>query len=80
MRTSDIIRNEIIGKLMTISDTNYLSALYQIVENSAVESDTIKLTKEQKLMLDLSEMDIKSGNTITQYDLDKKDLKWLKEL
>ena len=80
MRTSDIIRNEIIGKLMTISDTNYLSALYQIVENSAVESDIIKLTKEQKLMLDLSEMDIKSGNTITQYDLDKKDLKWLKEL
>ena len=80
MRTSDIIRNEIIGKLMTISDTNYLSALYQIVENRRVESDTIKLTKEQKLMLDLSEKDIESGNTITQYDLDKKDLKWLKEL
>ena len=80
MRTSDIIRNEIIGKLMTISDKNYLAALYQIVENSSVESDILKLTREQKLMLDLSEKDIESGNTIAQYDLDKKDLKWLKEL
>ncbi len=57
MRTSDTIRNELIGKLMTISDKNYLTALHQIVENSAVDTNDLKLTSEQKLMLDLREED-----------------------
>ncbi len=80
MRTSDTIRNELIGKLMTISDKNYLTALHQIVENSAVDTNDLKLTSEQKLMLDLSEEDIKLNKTMEQSELDKNDLKWLKSL
>jgi len=80
MRTSDVIRNEIIGKLMTISDKNYLTALHQIVDNSKVESDTMQLSDEQKLMLDMSESDIQSGKIVEHSKLDKLDLKWLKEL
>ncbi len=79
MRTSDVIRNELIGKLMTISDKNYLTALHQIVESSNVEEDAVKLTKEQRLMLDLSEQDIQSNKVISQSALDKQDLQWLKE-
>jgi hypothetical protein len=53
-------------------------ALLRLVDNSAVQEDKIKLTKEQKLMLEMSEADIQKGRTISQNDLDKNDLEWLK--
>ena len=31
-------------------------------------------------MLKMSEQDIQEGKLVSQYELDKKDLKWLKEL
>jgi hypothetical protein len=48
------------------------------VDHSAVEEDKIKLTKEQKLMLEMSEADIQHGRILSQDDLDKNDLEWLK--
>lgn len=80
MATTDHIRNGIIENLMTISNKDYLSALFQLVKNSTVDKDTVKLTKEQVVMLNLSEKDIKDGKLISQSQLDKSDLKWLKEL
>ncbi|PIV58080.1 MAG: hypothetical protein COS14_11455 [Bacteroidetes bacterium CG02_land_8_20_14_3_00_31_25] len=80
MATIDHIRNGIINKLLTISNKNYLAALSQLVENSSTEKDTAMLTEEQILMLQLSDKDIKSGKLINQVQLDKSDLKWLKEL
>jgi hypothetical protein len=78
MAQIDAIRNGIIDRLMAISDKDYLIALLCLVDNSAVEKDKIKLTKEQKLMLDMSEVDIQNGRIISQNDLDKNDLEWLK--
>ncbi len=72
-----MIRNEIINKILAISDKDYLMALLRLVDHSAVEEDKIKLTKEQKLMLEMSEADIQKGRTISQNDLDKHDLEWL---
>lgn len=80
MASIDNIRNGIIDKLLTISNKNYLTALYNLIENSTPESNKIKLTKEQTLMLRLSEKDIKNRKLISQEQLDKSDLKWLKEL
>ena len=80
MKTTDILRNSIIDKLLTITNKNYLSALYQLVEKSSVDKDTVKLTDEQILMLQLSDKDIKEGRLISQKQLDKNDLQWLKEL
>jgi hypothetical protein len=80
MATIDHIRNGIISKLLTISNKNYLAALSQLVENSSITKDTVKLTEEQTLMLQLSDNDIRSGKLINQSQLDKSDLKWLKEL
>lgn len=79
MAASDHIRNGIIEKLLTISNKDYLSALLQLVQNSSSDEATVKLTKEQIVMLNLSENDIKEGNLISQSQLDKADLKWLKE-
>ena len=80
MATIDILRNSIIDKLLTISNKNYLSSLYQLVEKSSVDQDTVKLTEEQVLMLQLSDQDIKKGELISQNQLDKDDLQWLKSL
>jgi len=80
MATIDSLRNNIIDKLLTISNKDYLAALYQLVEKSKVDNDIVKLTEEQTLMLQLSDKDILKEKLISQEQLDKRDLKWLKEL
>ena len=77
MAQVDVIRNGIIDKLLAISDKEYLMALLRLVDNSAVQDEKIKLSKEQKLMLEMSETDILGGQTISQNDLDRNDLEWL---
>lgn len=80
MAAVDHLRNNIIDKLLTITNKDYLAALYKLVEKSSVDNDKVKLTKEQILMLKLSDADIKSGRLLSQEEVDKSDLKWLKEL
>ena len=80
MNRADILRNNIIDKLLTISNKDYLSALYQLVESSAVDNDIVKLSDEQILMLKLSDKDIEAGRLISQEELDKSDMRWLKGL
>jgi len=80
MSTTDILRNDIIDKLLTISNKDYLSALYQLVNSSSVDQDTVQLTEEQVLMLQLSDDDIRNGKVISHDQLDKDDLQWLKGL
>lgn len=78
METVDNIRNGIIDKLLTISNKDYLIALFQVIKNSTTDQDIVKLSEEQILMLKLSESDIKNGKLIPQIQLDKTDLEWLK--
>lgn len=79
MTTVDKIRNDIIDKLLAISNEDYLSALYLLLEKS--EADTVvRLSEEQKMMLELSERDIEEGDLISQEQLDKEDREWLTEL
>ena len=80
MSTTDILRNNIIDKLLTISNKDYLSALYQLGKTSSVDKDIVELSEEQILMLQLSDEDIKNGKLISQTQLDKDDLQWLKGL
>jgi len=79
MNRADILRNNIIDKLLTISNKDYLAALYQLIEKSAADNDIVKLSEEQILMLQLSEKDIVDGKLISQEELDKNDMLWLKE-
>nr|MBK9650847.1 hypothetical protein [Bacteroidota bacterium] len=80
MNALDTLRNDLIERILTINSKSYLSALSKILENSELNSKTISLTEEQKLMLELSDADIKNKKTISQAELNKADLKWLKEL
>lgn len=78
MATVDTLRNKLIDKLLTISNKEYLLALNRLVETSTINNDPVKLTDEQILMLQLSDDDIKAGRTISQEQLDKNDLEWLR--
>jgi hypothetical protein len=78
MATVDTLRNDIIDKLLAISDKDYLSALNKLVGNSSKDNEIVGLTDEQKLILQLSDKDIAAGKLISQDELDKNDLKWLK--
>ncbi len=80
MNRIDVLRDSIIDKLLTISNKDYLAALYQLVDKSSAEGNTVELTEEQVVMLKMSEHDIKNGRLLTQSEIDKSDLKWLKEL
>ena len=80
MTASDHIRNGIIEKLLTISNKEYLSALFEVVQSSSADKDVVQLTEEQIVMLNLSEKDIKEDKLISHSQLDKADLKWLKGL
>jgi hypothetical protein len=77
MATVDTLRNNLIDKLFTISNKEYLLALNQLIESSAVDNRTVKLSEEQVLMLQLSDKDIETGKLISQEQLDKNDLEWL---
>ena len=80
MTSVDTLRNEIIGKLLAISDRSYLSAINRIVDTQSEKDEIVKLSEEQKLMLQMSDDDIKNGRTMKEADLNKRDLQWLKEL
>ena len=80
MRAVDNLRNNIIDKLLTISNKDYLSALNQLIEKSSVDNNIVKLSEEQILMLNMSDDDIKNNRYISQEELDKNDLEWLKSL
>lgn len=79
MASIDHIRNNIIDRLLAISNKEYLLALNKLVENSPVENEKIKLSNEQILMLQMSEDDISNNRIISQQQLDKDDIEWLRE-
>ena len=78
MDSIENLRNSIIDKLLTISNQDYLVAIQQVLENSAVDTDLVKLTEDQIKMLMMSEEDIKNNRLISQENVDQSDLKWLK--
>jgi len=72
------IRNKLIDQLMAIKNVGYLKALSDMIDLSRVQETVVPLTEEQKIMLTMSEEDIKTGRTIDQYTLNERELEWLK--
>lgn len=75
--TSDI-RNKIIDQIMGIKDAEFLRALSEMIDKSHVHENAVQLTEEQKIMLAMSDGDIKAGKTIDQLTLNDRELEWLK--
>ncbi len=80
MATVDNIRNGLIDKTMSIKNKDSLIALDKLITSNFSESEIVELTKEQKIMLEMSEEDIKNERFISQEKMDKRNLKWLNEM
>jgi len=48
-----------------------------LISSSSSEVEIVELTKEQKIMLKMSEQDIKSGKLISKVAMDKRNLERL---
>ncbi len=77
MTNTEIIQNNLIDKILMISNEEYLVALNNLISASPEGNQLVELTKEQELMLQMSENDIHFGKTISQNDLQIKTKKWL---
>ncbi len=78
MNSTSEIRNKVIDRLMAIDDINYLKALDDMIGSSQKEHLAVPLTEEQKLMLSMSDEDIKANKLIDQDTLNKQERRWLK--
>jgi hypothetical protein len=72
------IRNRLIDQLMAIKDADFLRALSDVIDRSHVEEGKVPLSEEQKIMLTMSDEDIKAGRTIDQHTLNEREMEWLK--
>lgn len=77
MLTVESVRNELIDKILSINNKDFLVALDRLISSTSSESELVELTNEQKLMLEMSEQDIKKGNVISQEAMNKRNLEWL---
>jgi len=77
MKSVNTIRTNLIDKILSIQNVEFLKALDNLVSSSSQEN-TVKLTEEQKLMLQMSEEDILAGRIVSQEKIDLEDIKWLK--
>jgi hypothetical protein len=80
MTTVENIRSGLIDKILTIKNKEFLQALDQLIVSSASDLGVVETTPEQKLMLEMSEDDIKSGRLISQDAMNKRNLEWLNGL
>lgn len=77
MATVDKIRNGLIDKIRSIKNKDFLEALDKLISSSSPESEKIELTNQQKIMLEMSEKDIKEGKLISQEAMNKRNQEWL---
>ncbi len=80
MATVDKIRNGLIDKLLTINNKDFLEALDKLISSSINSSKTVKLTADQKKLLEMSDRDVQEGQLISQEAMNKRNLRWLNEL
>jgi len=77
MATIDKIKSGLIDKIIAIQNRDFLEALDTLISSSTGPIPIEKLTNEQKVMLDMSEQDLKEGRWISQEELEKRNLEWL---
>jgi len=79
MNSEKEIKHRLIDKILSSKNETLLLRLDRLLESSISGNEEVKLTKEQRLMLQMSDQDIENGDTISQEELNKNDLGWLRE-
>jgi len=78
MKPVDNIRNGLIDKLLAIQSEDFLITLDKLLASSGAKGEVVSLTEEQKIMLQMSEADIKNDDLLTEEELDEQDKEWLR--
>ena len=78
MSTLDI-KLEILDKLKEVEDIALLNRIMNLLKNT-VQTEVYHLNEYELNMIRESDEDIKTGNVISQEQLDKEDLEWLSKL
>ena len=73
------IKSDLIDKIISIQNRDFLKALDVLVSANSIQSEPVKLSPDQKIMLEMSERDIKKGRLIDQDALEKRNMEWLNE-
>ncbi len=79
MATIDKIRNRLIDKLLSVRNEKFLLALEELISSGQIDNDKITFSKEQELMLQMSEEDLQKGRAMSQQEFRTKVNEWLKE-
>ena len=77
MESLEKIRNELIGKILTIKNEDFLLALDKLISSKDEENNKLELTQAQREILEMSEDDIKEGRLISQDAMNKRNMEWL---
>ncbi len=80
MAEVDKIRNGLIDKILSVRNKELLLELDQLITSRNLDSAIIEISEEQEIILQMSESDIKNGDTISQDEMVKRNLEWLKEI
>lgn len=78
MINTDEIKSEIIGKILSINNLDFLNALDRFIDSSN-EPDQVEITPEQRVYLEMSEEDILAGRIVTEDEMKEFDRKWKEE-
>lgn len=76
MVSIDQVRSALIHKLHSIQNKDFLLALDGLVSTKQFEQEVKELTKEQKLLLEMSERDFEQGNIVTHEAIHEKVTQW----
>ncbi len=77
MSATEKLRNNLIDKILSINDKEILSAVDKLLESTIKSEDKIKLSKEQRLIIEAGMRDIKKGKLIDDAQLNKDEDEWL---
>ena len=80
MATIDNIKTELIDKILSINNIEFLEALGEFISLRKSESEVVELSNVQKEILEISEKEIKLGDVISHDLMNKRNQEWLNAL
>ncbi len=77
MASIEQIRNNLIDKLLSINNKDIIVSLDRLLESTIKEEDVYKVSKQQRILLAASEIDIQNGNLILDEEINREEDLWL---
>jgi hypothetical protein len=72
------IKNDIIGKILSIKNENFFEALDKLIDSSN-QIEQYEVSPEQRIYLEMSEEDIISDRIVSEQEMKDYDKKWQDE-